>query len=892
MRQDLIRIICDTKDVTNAVILTHNIDFVFFQSVVIPALAKCGSPALTIFADAECAAQTYQYQHHILSGLGSRYRVVSVAMKKGFVFHPKAVLLSGPETATLLVGSGNLTFGGWRENGEIWARYEVDTDGTAAFTCFRDYLKEVVGLCDDPNDTITTEVQEAFDSNTRTWASKMEPPGHLLKRVGQGESLLRQMKAVLAGHSVEHLLVCSPYFDEEAEALQRMARELDAPSSTVLVQNKRSGMLARAAAALGHDFTFKTTTFEHRTLVASEETEHNREMLLHAKFYAVQTADGVFVFCGSANCSRAALTVGGPRGNAELMTYAVFSKMEFQRQFLSELVLKDSVPEFAKEAEPQPSKNDRLIQIRAARMDGGLIRVTFVSDSDTTVTSALVDEILLEPVERGEGSLEFQTARQAGTLVLLGYRYGTEVRSRPHWIDDEYALRTSARRRSLGDSINRNIRGGAWNIGAWTEVLAELYKHLEYMPRDISRAVAQRHDREQEGGAVKYEWGDVFSDSYRLPVNRRFLAGFQTDPEQRIDGLRSMLLRWYGLSQSDSDDEAELGEEDSTPPDKDESVDEEHNVDRPKKLVTSIQRQQPPASERERRRALKLVSRIGSRLGEGEFLRVRPPELLAGDLKVVAVLLRVGLADEWITEEEFFDATLCIWSPLFFDFTDKGNAGWIEERYLTAPDREQFVKSVGSVELSAALACWALSTPDRAMSPKHVRFHLASTLSVSRLPWLWQAGGNEKIAQEVAELFARTTSKRQPNWKAVERQWLTLIRRGYALSCFERAIARLELDDLRGRIMQTKIEAGELLWQGRYRFCVATEDCNRIERQKTEVLVLQQSDTAKLFMSPFLTPVAGLLGEGVLDGRIFSSKARKELVTMMQNLRVNYSFGT
>ena len=31
MRQDLIRIICDTKNVTNAVILTHNIDFVFFS---------------------------------------------------------------------------------------------------------------------------------------------------------------------------------------------------------------------------------------------------------------------------------------------------------------------------------------------------------------------------------------------------------------------------------------------------------------------------------------------------------------------------------------------------------------------------------------------------------------------------------------------------------------------------------------------------------------------------------------------------------------------------------------------------------------------------------------------------------------------------------------------
>ena len=44
MREDVLKIVTRAKDVTNAVILTHNIDFVFMQSVVIPALRKCGSP--------------------------------------------------------------------------------------------------------------------------------------------------------------------------------------------------------------------------------------------------------------------------------------------------------------------------------------------------------------------------------------------------------------------------------------------------------------------------------------------------------------------------------------------------------------------------------------------------------------------------------------------------------------------------------------------------------------------------------------------------------------------------------------------------------------------------------------------------------------------------------
>jgi hypothetical protein len=60
MRLDILKSIKNASEITNAVILTHNIDFVFVQSVVITALRKCGSPALTIFADAECTEQTYQ----------------------------------------------------------------------------------------------------------------------------------------------------------------------------------------------------------------------------------------------------------------------------------------------------------------------------------------------------------------------------------------------------------------------------------------------------------------------------------------------------------------------------------------------------------------------------------------------------------------------------------------------------------------------------------------------------------------------------------------------------------------------------------------------------------------------------------------------------------------
>jgi hypothetical protein len=210
MRHDILKVVKSATDITHAIILTHNIDFVFVQSVVLPALRRCGSPTLTIFADAHCCEQVYQHQSRLLSTLGLRYRVVPVAMRTGFRFHPKAVLLSGTKKGTLLVGSGNLTFGGWCENAEVWFRYDTDIDGTGPFAGFRDYMREVVELCSDPRDGISREIEESVDPATRAWALDMVPASRILGRARHGESMLRQMKAALGDRGADHLLVCAP----------------------------------------------------------------------------------------------------------------------------------------------------------------------------------------------------------------------------------------------------------------------------------------------------------------------------------------------------------------------------------------------------------------------------------------------------------------------------------------------------------------------------------------------------------------------------------------------------------------------------------------------------------------------------------------------------------
>ena len=663
MREDVLKLVTSAKDVTNAVILTHNIDFVFVQSVVIPALRKCGSPAVTIFADGDCAVQTYQYQARVLSGLGVRYRVVPVTMKAGFRFHPKAVLLSGPEAATLLIGSGNLTFGGWRENGEIWCRYDTGADGTGPFAGFRSYMREIIELCVQPREAVATEVEEAFDPNTRIWAVDMAAPEFLLGRAGRGGSMLERMKEVLGAGAADHLYVCAPYFDESAEALQALAQELNAPSSTILVQSKRTNLLAATAASLGSQFSLKAATFEHRGTVGSDGDEHTREALLHAKFYAVQRGGRVTIFAGSANCSRAALTIPGSAGNAELMTHATIPWAEFERAFLDELIVDHVQPVLGAEpTEAPPAETVQgFIRIRAARMEAGRIQVAYQADTGTRITGALVDDSPLKPTDRGDGWVTFQASQPRRIIVLVGSSHCVDGRSLPHWIDDEYALRASARGRSLAESIRGRVRGGSWGIGAWMAVLSELYKHLQYMPEIWSRRHTSDHgDDDKAEGSVAFEWSDVFADGYGLTIGSGFMATVAIGPEGRIGSLRSMMLRWYGIVQPDPDPDPveDVGADCVSDGAGRDSADRDgDSADSVIALPKAIPRPTlPSASEGDRKRGLKIIKQVTKRLADAEFLGERPPELLAADLKVAAVLFRAGLAEAWISEREFFDA--------------------------------------------------------------------------------------------------------------------------------------------------------------------------------------------------------------------------------------------
>jgi len=794
-------------------------------------------------------------------------------MATGFRFHPKAVLLSGIESATLLVGSGNLTYGGWRDNAEIWSRFDTATDGTGPLAAFRDYMRDVLALVP-LSESIQFELDEAFDPSTRQWATDMDAPSTLLGRAGRGKSLLDMMLNAMPSAKAKRLVVCSPYFDDELKALGKLNEELQPSATEVLVQESRTGLTSGSAELAPKGVSLKSASFIRK----NDDDDGCHRSFIHAKFYAVEADDEVAVFAGSANCSQAALTIPGSNGNAELVAVRTMSRNDYERDFLAELSVESRAPELSdppEDAQEEDSEKAR-VSLLAARLDGRKLSIAYSAPDGFELGACKVDGIDHDFGQLGSKLVLVHVAGIPSNVTVHGLLRGSAVESNTVWIDHERELRSTSRSRDLADTIHRRVRESEWNLGAWGEIVSAFCRHLQYMPRSASR----RHKKADGSGdadkVVHYSRADVFADGYGLPPLRQSLP---TDGQSGYLGsLRNLLLSWFGFGSVEAESGNGVQEAAGT-----ESDDESEIQDREEALpgkAGPVARAE--VCERERKTARRLVLQATRAMTSTEFLQNRPPEFLAADLKVCVVLLRTALREGWIDDDVFLTSTHTIWSSLFFTSDEDAMRGWLECRYQGTHEPTDFAARMKSPELSAALALWALSLPEDVDTPAHARFRLASVLSVARLPWLWLGGTTDEIAAELELVLPLAYRQDELDEESFRTRWRLLVCQGQAFHVLEEAMQGKELGDVLKQVEQDTVVAGDLLWQGRkYGFCVAARPFSRTRGTHAKVLLLQGEEDDKIFGADHIAPVAGLIN-GLLKEQVRHGKGILEAAHSFQ----------
>jgi hypothetical protein len=123
----------------HALFTTYALSLSYFESEILRPLLQRGCDDIWLIADAE------GYRASLLerrsARVGQEYRLIPAALPRG-VFHAKCIYLAGDDGDLLLIGSGNVTFGGHGKNVEVFEALKPEV-APSAFEEFALFLESV-----------------------------------------------------------------------------------------------------------------------------------------------------------------------------------------------------------------------------------------------------------------------------------------------------------------------------------------------------------------------------------------------------------------------------------------------------------------------------------------------------------------------------------------------------------------------------------------------------------------------------------------------------------------------------------------------------------------------------------------------------------------------------
>src|SRR5215469_16422953 len=110
-----------------ALIATYNLNFQFYERMVLRRLQSSGCRHNIILADAKQCAKALVSDDFYPKLCGSAYTLLPI--RSASAFHPKFIMLLGRRKARLIVGSHNITISGFGLNREIATTIDIRPDG-------------------------------------------------------------------------------------------------------------------------------------------------------------------------------------------------------------------------------------------------------------------------------------------------------------------------------------------------------------------------------------------------------------------------------------------------------------------------------------------------------------------------------------------------------------------------------------------------------------------------------------------------------------------------------------------------------------------------------------------------------------------------------------------
>lgn len=684
---------------------TYTLDLNLFNEFLLPRL---GDPPLnvTVLADHRRLAASLDRvpAEHAESLAFVNRRWLLRGIRLGGAFHPKSYLAVTARRATLLVGSGNLSVDGLDTGREVFTTFRSETPiGDSAIAAWRSWMRRLVGQV---GDAVVAErfqnLEKLLTPHIKLNQAAASPLMHNLD-LPIADQLLDATG--LAGNQADELWLCAPFYDEDAAASAALLSYLKPRrvrlflTSSTSVNGKR---LADVLNASGTEIAI---------------VRYDPDRFIHAKLVGVVRGRSGWVLSGSANLSRAALTLtAGANGNIELAVLSRATVGEMHAAFLPPAFAfanggLDSLMSLAFRADPEPELPRNHLQAAIA-----------LSDSRVEITTAqpIRGDWLLDDMSNQHhltdinGNRAVSAGPVGGRLVRLVDSDG-QILSNRVVVDDPSALAAA-----LSSTSTQSDAGRPPELGVG-DTESPLGQALVWLNRNLVMDVSERATSAAAGASDREAGGDGDDDLWDR-LEREQLAH---DPRRETYGRI-----WRGRDLGGAEPIIELLEQlGSRAPSSDGGL-----------TTTSVLAPliQPPLVERSgadpkvsrrwkpstriRVRARNVLQRWAAAQTDPRLVWV-DPLAPAGNFAMIAwvlAFLRAERAQNQASVELTDDDLDDLWQSWLGSFAGSGEAeGWLDQLDAAARDLilERLPEWLG--EIVAAL-CWLVVQPTRSGYRKRV----------------------------------------------------------------------------------------------------------------------------------------------------------------------------
>lgn len=363
------------KPFSNSLILTFNIDFLFYEKTLLKEFLNLGSSNNILFVDQNQLLTSQNTQYKFISGDASAY--VFQGIKIGNLFHSKAILLTSNDESRLIIGSGNLTFSGMSLNNELFKEFSTKVpNDLPIFSAFKEYI-DLLNTQSSTEPFIKSRIEKAFAVQSLQDIQAGEKSKQFLHNLN--EPILAQIHNEIK--TARKVYILSPFYDKNFQTLSYIKENIQADIK-LFIQPTYTNFSVE-----DYDRDFPVFTFQSN----SRNT--------HAKLIIFEHENSLSILFGSPNCTSPALLEKAEKGNAEIGIFL----QEVDKSLLSYYRLTDQQPINYNEIIPIPQNSlhnlSKFILKNATYTKDDVINLSFIkpiSNEDTIVLK--IDNHLVQDV--------------------------------------------------------------------------------------------------------------------------------------------------------------------------------------------------------------------------------------------------------------------------------------------------------------------------------------------------------------------------------------------------------------------------------------------------------------------------------------------------------------